>query len=1025
MDQPILEQSPVGFAFRSGYPVSWHPASLGLQHRASRTIGKAESVRVFPDGTAGVRLGRGPVVTGSVRRFALVVSWVVLTSWAVDVAGQARTGSIYGRVTDPEGRPLPGVTVTLTSVVLGRLVTVTDAAGDYLFPGLPPAKDYAVHLDLTGFRPVERTDVEVRVGLNVRVDVQMAPGAEAAVVVRGQVPMVDPKKAEVATHFSKEVLEGVPVARDPWSMLALTPGVFVETERLDGGSEAGRQSDFMARGAEWRDNQWYLDGLPVTDVAVPGTSPAYFDFDAVEELQVSTGAADVEVFTGGVTVNLVTRRGQNRVSGGGRFLWANDRFQGDNVTEELRPKLAPEVESDRIRDVRDYGLQWGGPLRRDRLWLWAGYGGLDYDLMTPTAGDAETGDEAETIVAQFQHDVRHLDHGTAKLNARLGDHMGEVLGLGSWNHRRGMEADFERPPETTYRQEEWMSLVKVQDDWLVSDRLFLSGRVGWNQTLDRRFPQGGTDRPGVYDYATGIWHDSYAWSDVRSRSLSGNLQGLFRRPRWLGLHHEVKFGLEFRDTRVRRAEGFANGLGVAYLDRGDPSAGGEVWLVREGHTRSFVRRWGLYVQDTVTWGRLTGVIGLRWDVQTSGLLASTAPAHRLRPDWLPGGSTPDRRAPFQWATLSPRLSLSYDLGGGGAAVLKASAALYPSALGVEEALALAPTGRRELRFRWLGDADGDGVPDADEVDWTAPTFWDHVPGDPHRVVAVVAPGYRSPKALELTVGLEGGLGGVWTVGGTVFYRRAWDYVWQFPYDPEGRVTADAIYACWVEAGRLPSEWGGWPYYECGREKPAGVEWANRPAFHTRYRGLEVRVTRRRAGRWMAFGSLTLQQNDQFFRDRRAYVDPTNVEQMNGGPYFMSGWEPDVMNNVRWMVKAGGAVELPGGFVLTGTVLARDGLLYSSVYQVPRVSNGWGAVVSVYTHRLEDKRLPTLWLVHLRVEKGFRVGTGRLAVLLDAFNVTNNAVATKKFGSANVPELYDKVTELVSPRIFRFGLRYTL
>jgi hypothetical protein len=955
--------------------------------------------------------------------------WVGLLAgilWVPVASGQVRTGSLYGRVTDSEGQPLPGVTVTLTSAVVGRLVTVTDAAGDYLFPGLPPAKDYVVRFDLTGFRPVVRTDIEVRVGVNVRVDVQMAPGAEAAVVVRGQVPMVDIKKAEVATHFSKEVLESVPVARDPWVLLALTPGVFVETERLDGGSEAGRQSDFMARGAEWHDNQWYLDGLPITDVAVLGTSPTYFDFDALEEVQVSTGAADVEAFTGGVTVNLVTRRGQNRMSGGGRFLWAGDRFQTDNVTEALRSELAPEVESDRIRDVKDYGLQWGGPLRRDRLWLWGGYGGLDYDLMTPTAGEAETDEGGEeTIVAQFQHDVRHLDHGTLKGTGRFGNHLLEVLLLGSLNHRRGMEADFERPPETTYRQKEWMPLVKVQDDWLVNERLFLSGKVGWNQTLDRRIPQGGTDRPAVYDYKTGIWHDSFAWSEVRSRSLSGSLQGLFQRPRWLGLHHEVKFGLEVRDTRVRRADGFANGLVYAYLNRSDPTEGGEVWLIREGHTRSFVRRWALYIQDTVTWGRLTGVVGLRWDLQKNGILASSTPAHPLRADWLPGTSASDRRLPFTWTTLSPRLSLSYDLTGSGRLILKASAALYPSALGVEEPLSLAPTGRRELRFRWLGDADGNGVPDAGEVDWTTPVFWDHQPGEPHRVVNAVAADYRSPKTLEFTVGVEGDVGDAWTLGGTVFYRRAWDYGWTFPYDPDGRVTADQIYACWVEVGRLPAEWGGWPYYACTLVKPAGVLWTNRPDFHTRYRGVELRMSRRMAGRWMAFGSVTLQQNDQFFEDRRAYVDPTNVAQMDGGPYFTSGWEPDVMNNVRWMVKAGAALQLPAGFVLTGTVLARDGLLYSSVYQVPRVSNGWGSVVSVYTHRLEDKRLPTLWLVHLRVEKDFRVGVGRLTVLLDAFNVTNNAVATKKFGSANVPDLYGKVTELISPRIFRVGLRYAL
>ncbi|GBC85177.1 hypothetical protein HRbin11_01623 [bacterium HR11] len=960
----------------------------------------------------------------------LLLAWIGVLSLGTQVVyGQARTGSLYGTVTDPEGRPLPGVTVTLTSTTTGRWTLQTDAYGRFRFPSLPPAEDYTLQFDLAGFRPVVRTDIEVQVGLNVRVDVQMAPGAEAAVVVRGQVPMVDVKKAEVATHFPDEVLQHAPVARDPWFVLSMAPGVLIEVERLDGGSEAARQSEFVARGAEWHDNQWYLDGLPITNVAVPGTSPTYFDFDAVEELQVSTGAADVEAFTGGVTVNLVTRRGQNRPSMAGRLLWANDRFQSDNAPKDTE-RAVPGLQSDRVDDMKDYGLQAGGAPARDRLWLWAGYGAWDYSLRVPTVGvEEEAGSTGTTpgeiTAARFQPDRRRLDHLTLKGNARLGSHMLEALALGSWNHRRGMEADFERPPETTYDQKEQMPLWKLQDEWVWKDRLFLSGKLGFFTSRDRRLPQGGTDRPAVYDYETGIWHDSYAWSDVRNRAWNVGLLGILYGFRALHADHEVKFGVELRHAQVRRKEGFANGVVYAYEDLAEPAEGGEVWLVRAGHVRVLHRRWSLFGQDTIAWKRLSVSLGLRWDAQTVGLLAASTPAHPLRPDWLPGGSTRAQTL-FTWSTLAPRLSLSYDLTGNQTTFLKASGALYPSALGVQEALSLAPTGRRELRFAWEGDANGNGVPDPDEVDWGMPIFWDHRPGDPNRTVHAVASDYRSPKTLELTVGLEGSPGGLWTVGVTAFYRRTWDYVWAFPYDPEGRVTADPIYACWVEAGRLPAEWGSWPYYECALDKPEGVLWSNRPDFHTRYRGLEFRVTRRMTGRWMAFGALTLQDTTQFMESRRAYVDPTNVDQLNRGPYFVTGWETDDLRYVRWLLQVGGIVQLPWDVTFAGTLLAREGDPYLSVYPAERTSNGWGRFIDVLTDPVDERRMPVFWIAHLRLEKRFRLGSaGRLDAIVEAFNLFNRAIATKIFGLANVPELYGKYTEIISPRIFRFGLRYTL
>jgi hypothetical protein len=279
----------------------------------------------------------------------LTLAWIVFT--IVPAMAQLPNGAIYGRVTDPAGHAAANVTVTLRSPRTGELRTVTDADGRYTFSGLPPGKDYRLEFALQGFQPQVYEAVEVKAGTSTRLDVQLRIVAEEAIVVRGTVPQLDIQDMDISTHYDREVLETLPVARDPWMVLALAPGAFVEVERLDGGSEVGRSSDFSARGAEWRDNQWHLDGVPITTVvelsgvaeealtpesSPRGTSPIYYDFDAFEEIEVTTGANDVEAFTGGVVVNMVTRRGDNRLSVHGRLLWTGDTLQADNTGDFQR-----------------------------------------------------------------------------------------------------------------------------------------------------------------------------------------------------------------------------------------------------------------------------------------------------------------------------------------------------------------------------------------------------------------------------------------------------------------------------------------------------------------------------------------------------------------------------------------------------------------------------------------------------------------------------------------------------------------
>ena len=70
-----------------------------------------------------------------------------------------------------------------------------------------------------------------------------------------------------------------------------------------------------ARGTPNAQNTQLLNGVNVNDPAAQGFSMNYYIPSAFENIQVSTGAQDISVGTGGMLINMVTKSGTNRFSG--------------------------------------------------------------------------------------------------------------------------------------------------------------------------------------------------------------------------------------------------------------------------------------------------------------------------------------------------------------------------------------------------------------------------------------------------------------------------------------------------------------------------------------------------------------------------------------------------------------------------------------------------------------------------------------------------------------------------------------
>src|SRR5215204_3889284 len=83
---------------------------------------------------------------------------------AVPANGQtvgATTGAINGKVVDSSDSVLPGVTVTISAPQMqGTQTAVTNAEGNYRFPGIPPGT-YTVRYELPGFGTVVREGIRV------------------------------------------------------------------------------------------------------------------------------------------------------------------------------------------------------------------------------------------------------------------------------------------------------------------------------------------------------------------------------------------------------------------------------------------------------------------------------------------------------------------------------------------------------------------------------------------------------------------------------------------------------------------------------------------------------------------------------------------------------------------------------------------------------------------------------------------------------------------------------------------------
>src|SRR6202011_1448580 len=135
---------------------------------------------------------------------------VLLTALAL--FAQGNFGRILGTVTDQSGAVIPGATVSIIDTQRGLARTLTtDPAGEYNAPTLIPGT-YTVRVEAKGFQTVNRENVVIEVGKEIRVDLTPRPGEQTqSVTITEAVPLVDTASATLGGTLANAEINDMPL----------------------------------------------------------------------------------------------------------------------------------------------------------------------------------------------------------------------------------------------------------------------------------------------------------------------------------------------------------------------------------------------------------------------------------------------------------------------------------------------------------------------------------------------------------------------------------------------------------------------------------------------------------------------------------------------------------------------------------------------------------------------------------------------------------------------------------------------
>jgi len=317
----------------------------------------------------------GAASAGAGRRlFLCVVAALIVAESATAQVGSS--AQISGIVRDETGAVLPGAVVAATQVDTGfKRTVVADDTGSYILPNLPIGP-YHLQVGLSRFRPYTRTGIVLQVNANPIVNVTLLVGdLTETVTVKAGTSLVETRSTSIGQVIENERIEELPLnGRQATELIALA-GAAVRPGGVSDASSKSMQGGvgIAVAGGQPSGVAYLLDGAmhnnPYDNLNLPLPFP-----DALQEFRVETSTTMASNgLHSSATVNAVTKSGTNVLHGDLFEFVRNHRFNATNRFNAIDPLTRERIDDGLSR--HQYGGTLGGPLRRDRLFLFGAYQG--------------------------------------------------------------------------------------------------------------------------------------------------------------------------------------------------------------------------------------------------------------------------------------------------------------------------------------------------------------------------------------------------------------------------------------------------------------------------------------------------------------------------------------------------------------------------------------------------------------------------------------------------------------------------
>jgi len=438
-------------------------------------------------------------------------------------------------------------------------------------------------------------------------------------------------------------------------------------------------------------------------------------------------------------------------------------------------------------------------------------------------------------------------------------------------------------------------------------------------------------------------------------------------------------------------------------------------------------------------------------------------AEAIHDQVMPRLEVPEEHNTQSWTMISPRVGITWDVTGDGKTIAKLSGAVYGSYMGTWGGW-WAKRGDGDVRFYW-DDVDGSGTVALNELWWarynSARTayrafndagvfvgdyedaenlmWWGYNFANPDVYLDsryTFDPNWNTDLTYEALFSLEREIMPDFSLAAYFTWRRytRWTRNARFAYEAGGELLDAKHYAV---AGVVPETFAGqdpegnpatidlmdaggrnWYTWAAGVKDLYERHRTNWPtSAYDQYLGVDFVANKRLSNKWMFQGSVTIQDQKTYFAEA-AIRNPTNDWALDSTVYAynIGGASGKLSQPVfsRWLVKAQGLYQLPYDF---------------------NISFSFNQTTEVRLEKFGTSRMPNFYSLNMRLERVLRIeDIGRIYIMIDVFNVTNNNVMNRRrdydYGTYYIADAshseYSRSgepNEVLNPRVFRLGVRF--